>query len=382
MNFHDTTLAGRHTARLIFIGAALFLSTLPSPAEKLPQLKVIPEKLSLHGPASRRQVLVESFRDGAFRGQFVDGVTVQSSDPNILEIEGNIAVPVANGTARIIARKGSQTVSTEVSVDSMEKPFQWSFRNHVQPVLAKAGCSAGACHGAAAGQNGFKLSLRGYDNEGDYLTLTRQAFARRVDLSDPGRSLMLLKPTAAVPHKGGKRFDTNSIDYKVLSEWIAAGAPPPRDDDPRIEKVEMLPERVILEPGVTQQLLVQATFNDGRVEDVTHWAKFTAANATVTQVDDEGKVKVIGNGEGAITAWYLSRVAVATITAPLTNELPSKMFTRAPRRNFIDDLALEKLRDLNVPPSPRCSDADFVRRAFLDTIGVLPAENETRKFLV
>src|ERR1051326_8754876 len=99
-----------------------------------------------------------------------------------------------------------------------EKPFQWSFRNHVQPVLAKNGCSSGACHGAAAGQNGFKLSLRGYDNEGDFLTLTRGARGRRIIPSDPGLSLMLLKPTGAVPHKGGKRFETNSLDYRILSE--------------------------------------------------------------------------------------------------------------------------------------------------------------------
>src|SRR5262249_14491166 len=115
--------------------------------------------------------------------------------------------------------------------------------------------------------------------------------------------------------------------------------------------------------------------------DVTHWTKFTAANATVTQVDDDGKVKVIGNGEGAITAWYLSRVAVATITAPFTNHIAPRLFTRAPRRNFIDDLVLEKLRDLNVPPSPRCPVSDFIRRVFLDTTGVLQTKDKPRRFL-
>jgi hypothetical protein len=243
------------------------------------------------------------------------------------------------------------------------------------------GCSAGACHGAAAGQNGFKLSLRGYDNEGDYLAITRQAFGRRINPTDPAHSLLLLKPTAAMPHKGGKRFETNSIDYKILSEWIAEGAPPPRDTDPRIQSLAISPEHAVLEPGATSRLTVHATFSDGRVADVTHWVKFTAANASVTQVDDEGNVKVIGNGEGAITAWYLSRIAVATITAPFTNRVPSRLFTRAPHRNFIDDLVLEKLRSLNIPPSPRCTDAEFVRRAFIDTIGVLPTEDETRAFL-
>src|SRR6266849_330960 len=117
-------------------------------------------------------------------------------------------------------------------------PAEWSFRNHVQPVLAKAGCSSGACHGAAAGQNGFKLSLRGYDDDADFLALTRNALGRRIIPSDPGRSLMLLKPTGAVPHKGGKKFDTDSLEYRILSEWIAAGTPGPKKDDPRIERIE------------------------------------------------------------------------------------------------------------------------------------------------
>ena len=260
-------------------------------------------------------------------------------------------------------------------------PKAWSFRNHVQPVLAKNGCSAGACHGAAAGQNGFKLSLRGYDDEGDFLTLTRGAMGRRIVPSDPGRSLMLLKPSGALPHKGGKRFDVDSLDYRVLAEWIAAGAPGPKPDDVRIVRIEVLPSHVILQPGATQQLSVRAHFNDGHAEDVTRWAKYTSANETVSQVDDNGQAKVVGFGEGAITAWYLSRIDIGTITVPYTNKVSKSDFTRAKRRNFIDDLVLEKLQSLNLPPSPRCSDSEFIRRAFLDTTGVLPTATETRMFL-
>src|SRR6266568_1520896 len=256
-----------------------------------------------------------------------------------------------------------------------------TFRNHVQPVLAKFGCSSGACHGAAAGQNGFKLSLRGYDDEGDYLALTRQALGRRIIPSDPGRSLLLLKPTAAIPHKGGKRFEVDSMEYRVLAEWIASGAPGPRKDDPRIERIEFLPEHVVLRPATTQQFTVRAHFNDGHAEDVTRWAKYTAANASVAQVDDNGNVQVVGTGEGPITAWYLSRIAIASVTVPATNEVAPVVFAKAQRRNFIDDITLEKLHALNLPPSPRCGDAEFIRRAFLDTIGVLPTAQETRQFL-
>ena len=193
-----------------------------------------------------------------------------------------------------------------------------TFRNHVQPVLAKFGCSSGACHGAAAGQNGFKLSLRGYDDEGDFLALTRNALGRRIIPADPGRSLLLLKPTATIPHKGGKRFEVDSLEYKVLSEWIAAGTPGPAERDPRIERIEVLPEHALLEPGANQRLTVRARFSDGHVENVTRWAKYTSANASVTQVEDSGLAQVVGNGEGAITAWYLSRIAIATKRPLLT----------------------------------------------------------------
>ncbi len=262
-----------------------------------------------------------------------------------------------------------------------------TFRNHVQPILAKFGCSSGACHGAAAGQNGFKLSLRGYDDEGDYLALTRNARGRRIVPSDPGRSLLLLKPAGAVPHKGGKKFEVDSLEYKVLSEWIAAGAPGPKQGDPRIERIEVVPEHTVLNPGANERLTVRAHFSDGQVEDVTRWAKYSSANETVSNVAEDGTVTVVGNGQGAITAWYLSRIAIATITVPYPNTAaasilasPSQASPQPSKRNFIDEIVLEKLRDLNLPPSPRCSDAEFIRRAFLDTIGTLPAASETREF--
>ena len=256
-----------------------------------------------------------------------------------------------------------------------------SFRNQVQPILAKFGCSSGACHGAAAGQNGFRLSLRGYDDDGDYIALTRHALGRRIIPSDPGRSLLLLKPTGAVPHKGGKKFEVDSAEYKILADWIAYGAPGPKKEDPRIARIEVSPDLATLKPDGSQQLTVRAIFNDGHSEDVTRWAKYTDANSSVTQADEAGNVKVMGQGEGAVTVWYLSRIALATITVPFTNQVSPETFARAARRNFIDELVNQKLQSLNLPPSPRSSDEEFIRRAYLDTIGVLPSAREVREFL-
>jgi hypothetical protein len=348
---------------------------------KAAQLTIIPSTITLHGPEARQRLILEKTRDKQFIGQVTNDIEFISSNTNLVRIEKSEAIPVKNGIATITAKSGKDSASIQVTVEAMDKPFDWSFRNHVQPVLAKNGCSSGACHGAAAGQNGFKLSLRGYDDEGDFLTLTRGAFGRRVVPSDPARSLMLLKPTGAVPHKGGKRFDVDSMDYRVLSGWIAAGTLGPKPEDPRIVRIELLPSHVILEPNATQQLSVIAHFSDGHAEDVTRWTKYTSANETVSQVADNGQAKVVGFGEGAITAWYLSRIDIATITVPFTNNLAKSTFTHAKRRNFIDDLVLEKLQSLNLPPSPRCSDSEFIRRAFINATGVLPTAEETRAFL-
>src|SRR5947209_11089274 len=283
--------------------------------------------------------------------------------------------------AALVAISGAWVLTAHSAPAEKNAPTSGTFRNHVQPVLAKMGCSSGACHGAAAGQNGFKLSLRGYDDEGDYLTLTRHALGRRIIPSEPGRSLMLLKPTGAVTHKGGKRFEVDSVEYRILSEWIAQGAPGPKKEDARIERIELSPDHTLLAPNASQQLTVRAWFNDGHNEDVTRWVKYSSANASVATVDDNGKVQVMGHGEGAITAWYLSRIAIGTITVPYTNQVPSEIFAKAKRRNFIDDLVLEKLQSLNLPPSPRASDEEFLRRAFVDTIGTLPTAQEARELL-
>jgi len=344
-------------------------------------LVLLPKEISLTGPEARQSLLVQKFNGTHFTSQITNAVQFTSSDSKVARVEGATVIPVGNGTATINAKVSGQTISTKVTVQKLDAPFAWSFRNHIQPVLTKGGCNAGACHGAAAGQNGFRMSLRGYDDDGDHTILTRGAMSRRVTLADPARSLLLLKSTAMIPHKGGERFKTDSFEYRVLAEWIAAGAPGPRKDDPRITRLEVLPPAALLKPGDAQQLAVRAHFSDGHSADVTRWAKFNAANTSVATVDDFGRATVSGNGETTVSAWYLSQLAIITVTSPYTNKVDSRLFTKAPRRNFIDDLVMEKLRELNLPPSARSTDAEFLRRAFLDTIGALPTPEETRAFL-
>jgi hypothetical protein len=347
----------------------------------LADITILPPEVQLTGSEARHRLLVHNLDAKELRTQVSEGIEFTTSDPKIATIEQGIVQPVGNGTAEITAKVGEQTATIKVTVRDVEAPHSWSFKNHVQAVISKAGCNSGSCHGALAGKGGFKLSLRGYDTLRDHHTITRQARGRRIELADPGRSLVLAKPSGGLPHKGGLRFDVDSLDYRVLAEWISAGAPGPSAADPQLDRIELLPERAILQPGDSQQMLVRAYYSDERIEDVTRWAKFASTNEAVGSIGQQGQVSVIGYGEGAVTAWFASKIVVARVTSPYANEVADEIYEKEPKRNFIDELVVKQLRRLNLPPSPPASDAAFLRRAYLDTIGTLPTSDEVREFL-
>ncbi len=206
-----------------------------------------------------------------------------------------------------------------------------SFRNQVIPVLTKVGCNSGACHGAAAGKNGFHLTLRGYDIDADYIAITRQGGGRRVVMTEPARSLILLKPSMGLPHGGGLRLPPGSPEYQVIADWIAAGAPAPAASDPVIQEIEIQPRQVSSAPGTRAPLVVTAHFSDGSSADVTRWARFATVNETVAAVDEKGGVEVRGAGEAAITAAFLGKVAVTRVTVPAANRIDPAVFSKKPR---------------------------------------------------
>lgn len=347
------------------------------------EIRILPGDFTLHGVQGRQQLSVVSTIDDRASALVPDSqLEFESSDPTVCEIQDGVAVAIGNGTAQIVAQTGDgQQASATVEVVGADREHQWSFRNDVQSVFSKVGCNMGSCHGALAGKGGFKLSLRGYDPEADFHTITREARGRRVELADPGRSLILAKPTAALPHKGGLKLKTSSRNYQVISQWIAAGAPGPRPDDPNLQRISVLPESALLNRGDTSRVLVNAHYDDGRVVDVTHWAQFTATDEAVASVNGQGLVSVRGSGEGAVLVWFGSKVALARMTVPYPNEIPASVYAQAPRRNFIDELNLRQLATLQIPPSPRCDDETFLRRSTLDTIGRLPTEQERAGFL-
>ena len=257
-----------------------------------------------------------------------------------------------------------------------------SFRNDILPVLSKAGCNSGGCHGALAGKGGFRLSLNAYDPATDHYNITREMRGRRVEFSNPARSLFVIKPTAAVRHKGGKVLHEDSKDYQLLLKWIQQGAPPPTDQDAKLTRVELTPSNTQVKKGDKRQLKVTAHFSDGTKRNVTPWAKFDSTDASVAIVDEKtGMTEVIGFGQGAITAWYSGRIAMARLTSPWPNKIPTEVYAKAEQTNLIDQHVIAQLRQLNLKPSPTCTDSEFIRRIYLDVIGVLPTPKETRAFL-
>lgn len=354
-------------------------------AQEPAEIRLFPAEFRLHGPHSTQRLLLHHWEaEGASSVVDPSSVQWQVSDPNIVVIEDSIAKPLANGSTTVTATVNGVTASAIVSVSGLEDAESsqaWSFRHDVLPVLSKLGCNAGACHGALAGKGGFRLSLRGYDPLTDHHTITRQARGRRIELADPARSLLLTKPTGALPHKGGVRLDVDSLEYRILSEWIAQGAPGPQESDPVVTHIEIHPPRMTLAPSEQAEVFVWAYFSDGVIRDVTRWSKFTSTDETVARVNDNAGLEVLGSGEGAITAWYSSQIALGRITVPYPNVIDPTVYANVEKVNFIDVLVTEQLQRLSLPPSPPASDSEFLRRVYLDTIGRLPNLEETRAFL-
>ena len=275
------------------------------------------------------------------------------------------------------AKAGGRSITTVIEVE--RRPATVSFRNHVVPVLTKARLQLRSMPRRRGGKNGFKLTLRGYDPELDYLTLTRQAGRARQQgrsgdqpdaaETDAGRLARrrqaLLAALSRVSRAGG------------LDRVRHAGARGQRSGD---DAARVFPASARLAVAAEQPLVVRAHFSDGHAEDVTRWVKFSTNEGAVAAVDQRGAVTVNGPGEAAISAWYLSRLVTARNHVSLPDRVDPAVYARAPRANFIDDLVLAKLAELNIAPSPLSSDAEFIRRAFLDVAGILPTAEEVRPF--
>ena len=253
------------------------------------------------------------------------------------------------------------------------------FRNDLIPMFTKHGCNAGACHGAAIGRGGFKLSLYGGDPQADFEAIVRQLEGRRINLSDPEESLIFLKPAEYVEHGGGTIFDDDSESAQLLINWIKQGAG--NETRRHLIGVEIKPEKHILNsPGESVTLQASATYSDGTSRDVTRWTIFTAEDSSAVEVDPElSTAKILRRGRNIVVARYLSEVVPVELVLPLTDYRVD--LSKSSSSNFIDEEILETLAILRLEPSPPCDDATYLRRIHLDLTGRLPSAERVKEFL-
>lgn len=366
------TTGGTKYFFLVF-GLVLFVSSVSVDAG---ELVVTPPQVTLSDLFARQQLLVE--RDG-------DDLTHQASytsqDEAIVSVdERGYLVPVGTGMTDVHILMDGQAVSVPVQVGAAATQRPIDFAMDIEPLLTRSGCNSGGCHGKASGQNGFRLSLLGFDAEFDYDAIVHESRGRRIMPTAPEQSLFLMKATGQLPHGGGQRIEVGSEPYEMLLTWIQAGAPAANPDAPHVTALTVTPQERILAAGGEQQLRVIAQYSDGSDRDVTRQTDFASNLDVVARVDETGLVSALEqSGEATIMARYMGQVAVFRAIrphgAPLT-EIPGF----APLTE-IDRLAAEKWMKLGLMPSDECDDATFLRRVTIDLCGRLPTVEESREFL-
>ena len=344
------------------------------------EITVIPRSSLLSGRRATQQLIATSRAADGLIQDATRSVQWLSRDPAIATVtaKGRV-IPKGNGAARIIARLGSSEVEATIRVEGMDGPSPVSFRRDVIPAFSQAGCNMGACHGTPTGKGGFRLSLRGYLPDQDFAILSHESGGRRITPIAAETSLLLRKPLGEVPHEGGLRLIRSSKTYEFLHDWIQEGA----KDDPGATaavRLEILPEsRVLIAPAATQQVVVFVHDAKQKVKDVTPICYYDSSNPEIAEVDAEGYVRFKSRGEVAIIAHYLNLVANIRLTHLV--DVPGFAQSEVPQDNVIDRAVFAKLNRMRIKPSATCTDREFIRRVYLDVIGVLPTPDEVARFL-
>jgi hypothetical protein len=356
------------------------LALLTAAADRAAALTVSPEQFELAGLGEGRQLIVTATQDGKSR-DLTRTARYTATPAGVVRIspQGQVR-PAGRGEATIHVEAGGQTATVQVVVRDAGEERPLNFANDVVPLLTRHGCNAGGCHGKASGQNGFKLSLFGFDPTLDYNALVKEDRGRRIFAAAPDSSLLLTKPSGRAPHGGGRRLPPDGEAYQTLRRWIKQGMPLGDNHGVVLQHLEVVPGQRVLQRQGQQQLAVLAHYSDDSVRDVTRQAQFQSNEPGVAAVDEDGLVRTLDlAGEAAVMVRYQGQVAVFRATVPLGR--PIEHYPDFPPANYVDELTLAKWKQLGLVPSELCTDGEFIRRVTLDLCGKLPTPDEVRAFL-
>jgi hypothetical protein len=347
----------------------------------LAELKVFPTEVDLGTKQDRQSIVVQAvYADGATRDVTKDA-SFGIANKALVRLDKAILYPVADGKTELQVKFSGRTLAVPVNISqaTVERPI--SFRLDVIPAFTKAGCNSGACHGSSRGKDGFRLSLFGYDPEGDYHRLTREQVGRRVNLALPEESLIIEKGLGAVTHTGGERFKKGDEIYNTLMRWLQAGAPKDETNVAKVTGIEIMPKQAVLEgQGAPQKFNVLAKYSDGTDRDVTSLAVFISNNEPAAKVSESGTVTAGQRGESFVMARF-DTFTVGSQVIVVPKNAPYKFPEDVAEYNYVDKLVHAKLKKLRITPSGLCDDATFLRRIYLDITGTLPTTEEVQKFL-
>ncbi|MFM7924400.1 MAG: hypothetical protein ACKPJJ_29610, partial [Planctomycetaceae bacterium] len=324
-------------------------------------LRCLPAQIVLSGPESADQIVVLR-GEGRTATDVTRQCRFQLSDPGVALISSTGLISAQrDGMAVLTIELGQQQMQVPVQVQAVAQPSPVLFRQDVLPILTRAGCNSGGCHGKAEGQNGFRLSVFGYDAAGDHAAIAFEGRGRRVFPAAPQQSLFLQKATAGIPHGGGLKIAAGSRWHQTLLRWMSEGMVLEPDSGDSVQQIMVEPAEVSLSARGVQQLRVTARLTDGRVRPVTAEADYQSNQDGIVTVDREGFVAATEvPGEAAILVRYAGHVTICRVTRPRQ----AGQFQRPPEHNFIDGLVWDKLQQLNIQPGELAGDAVWLRRVY------------------
>lgn len=366
------------TVAIAFIAS---LNSLTTDAQEKPiSLEVYPAEVHINTMRDRQSFVVQVAYPNGLTRDVTKEAKFTLSDAAKVKLEGNVLHPVSDGDSQMAVEFGGLSKMIPIKIEQATADRDVSFKLDIMPIFMKSNCNTGSCHGAARGKDGFRLSLFGFDPAGDQFRIARELPGRRINLALPEESLLMTKSVGSVPHTGGKRFGTDSEYYATMLRWLKAGGNNDQGEVPKVLTVELYPPAAVLDgAGTTQQLTVRAKYSDGTDRDVTNLAVFLSNNDTSATVSPDGLVTAHERGE----AFIMARFETHTVGRQFIMLPKGQQYTdpKTPEFNFVDNLVYNKLRKLRILPSGVCTDEEFLRRASLDIVGVLPTMEEYVRFM-